>query len=101
MALGRHTNYKLSTGDVDGASMLTTRAMTIATNYGMTLTRISLRVLMGSILLQRGDPSGEFLLRRAIAHADRIGYQLQVERASKILLQHGSDSLMAEQRWGN
>jgi hypothetical protein len=43
-----------------------------------------------TILLQRGDPSGEYLLRRAIAHADRIGYQLQVERANKILLRYKS-----------
>jgi hypothetical protein len=73
--------------DYEYAGTLAAEAMTVATRYGMVLQRIALRVLMGRILLRRNDMSGRYLLSRAIAHADRIGYQLQVDRAQQAFLQ--------------
>jgi tetratricopeptide (TPR) repeat protein len=86
MALGRYARHRLELGDVEAASSLAKQSMIFAGKNGMTLERISLRVLMGTILLSKGDRSGLYLLRRAIAHADRIGFQQQVDRAHRALL---------------
>ena len=86
IALNKHAAHKLILGDLQAAAALATQSMQIATNHGMVLNRISARTLMGTILLRSGGSSGEYLLRRAIAHADRIGYQLHVDIAKKALL---------------
>ena len=87
MVHARRANLKLELGDTQSAASFATQAMQVASSNGMVLNRISTRTLMGQILLRQGDPSGEFLLRRAIAHADRIGYQLHVDRAQEALLE--------------
>lgn len=73
--------------DYEYAGALAAQAMTVAARHGMVLQKIALRVLMGRILLRRNDDSGRYLLDRAIAHADRIGYQLQIDRAQRALLE--------------
>ena len=85
-ALRGEAEFRLNTNDLEAASIKASEAMRVATRYGMTLQRIALRVLMGRILLRRGDRSGHYLLQRALAHADRVGYQLQVDRAQQAIL---------------
>ncbi|GAA0334823.1 hypothetical protein GCM10009087_51450 [Sphingomonas oligophenolica] len=67
------------------AMQLTARAMIVALRSGAVLRRIGLRVIMGRLMLLSGDPAGEYLLRRAIEHADLIGYGAAVERAQQAL----------------
>lgn len=86
MALHREAEWRMERGDLTAAAALATQAMCSATANGMTLMRIRLRTLMGEIMLRQGDPSGEFLLQRAVTHANRIGYQLQLNQARKALL---------------
>ncbi len=81
LALRGKAQYLLKLGHLDSAGFLAAEAMKEATRYGMTLHRIALRVLMGKILLRRGDKSGHYLLERAIVLSNRIGYQLQVDNA--------------------
>jgi hypothetical protein len=85
-ALRGEAEFNLELGNIEVAGMLAAEAMTIAVRYGMVLQRIALRVLMGKILLMRNNSSGDYLLQRAIAHADRIGYQLQLDHAQRALL---------------
>lgn len=85
-ALRREAEWRMERDDLTVAAALTTQAMQHATRNGMVLMRISLRTLMGSIMLRQGDASGEFLLQRAIRHADRIGYQQEVNKARNALL---------------
>lgn len=92
IALRREAEWRMQRDDLTVAAALTTQAMQCAASNGMTLMRISLRTLMGSIMLRQGDASGEYLLKRAIHHADRIGYQLQVNQARKVLLEAKSTS---------
>ena len=82
-------------GDFEAAGNFAKQAMIHASNNGMTLDRISLRVLMGTILLNKGDLSGRYLLLRAIDHADKIGYQLMVDRAQRALLHDESKKLIS------
>ena len=82
-ALRGEAEFRLNTNDLEAASIKASEAMRVATRYGMTLQRIALRVLMGRILLRRGE---HYLLQRALAHADRVGYQLQVDRAQQAIL---------------
>jgi SIR2-like domain len=87
IALRREAEWRMQRDDLTVAAALATQSMQCAARNGMTLMRISLRTLMGSIMLRQGDASGEFLLKRAIHHADRIGYQLQVNKAREVLLE--------------
>lgn len=86
MVLHREAEWRMERDDLPAAAALATRAMCYATANGMTLMRIRLRTLMGEIMLRQGDPSGDFLLQRALSHANRIGYQLQLNQARKALL---------------
>lgn len=86
-ALRAQASYRLRAGDYEAAGTAAAEAMTIATRCGMTLQAIALRVIMGKILLLRGDQSGYHLLERAVLHADGIGYQLQVDRAQQAMLE--------------
>lgn len=85
-ALRREAEWRMEREDLTVAAALTTQAMQHAKRNGMTLMLISLRTLMGSIMVRQGDASGEFLLQRAIRHADRVGYQLEVNKARNALL---------------
>jgi hypothetical protein len=86
MVLHREAEWRMERDDMTAAAAIATRAMCYATANGMTLMRIRLRTLMGEIMLRQGDPSGEFLLQRALSHANRIGYQPQLNQARKALL---------------
>jgi tetratricopeptide (TPR) repeat protein len=82
---------KLTSGDHDAALEHAADAMAIATRYGLSLRKISLRILMGQILIKRGDPhSGRALLDRAIRNADRVNYQRAVELAQNVLAEEAS-----------
>jgi len=65
---------------------ITANAMTRATTCGMVLRRITLRIIMGRIMLLQGDRSGIWLVQRAIRDADQIGYQAAVQYGQGILL---------------
>src|SRR5204863_6858350 len=67
-------------GDYDGALEHATDALAVAARFGFSLRKISLRILIGRIRIERKDPkSGNALLKRAITNADRVGYQRVVE----------------------
>jgi SIR2-like domain len=83
LALRGKAEHFLRLGHIDASSAATAEAMIEATRYGMTLHRVALRVLMGRILLARGDRSGIYLLNRAIVLSNRIGYQRQLDNAQK------------------
>lgn len=82
-ALREEAEHRIALEDLEGASQSAALAMALATRHGMVLQRIALRVVMGRILLRRKEPSGQHLLKRATMLADRIGYQLMVERAQE------------------
>ncbi len=72
-------------GDFDGALEQASEALAVAARYGFTLRKIALRILVGQILVKRGDPiSGAALLERASRIADRLGYQRAVEEAYRV-----------------
>jgi tetratricopeptide (TPR) repeat protein len=81
---------KLEGGDYDAALERAADAMATATRYGMSLRKIGLRILMGQILIRRGDPlSGQALIERAIRSADRVGYQGAVGLAQRVRATEG------------
>lgn len=82
---------KQTGGDFDAALEHAADAMATATRYGLTLRKISLRILIGQILMNRGDPlSGKAILDTAIRNADRINYQRAVETAQNVLVKESS-----------
>lgn len=73
---------RFTEGDYDGALEQAAESLAIATRFGFSLRKISLRILIGQILIQRGDPiSGHAMLDQATRIADRVGYQRAVEQA--------------------
>jgi tetratricopeptide (TPR) repeat protein len=83
---------KLSSGDYESALEHASEAMALAARYGMTLRKIGLRVLIGHILIRRGDRlSGQALVAHAVEAADRFGYQRAVEAAQRIAVEEGLD----------
>lgn len=81
-AQGRLAWTKFNNGDYDAALEHISEAMAIATRYGLTLYKISLRATMGLILIKRGNmDAGRTLIRNAINGAVRIGYQRAIENA--------------------
>jgi tetratricopeptide (TPR) repeat protein len=79
---------KMDGGDHDAALEHAADAMAIAVRYGLSLRKISLRIIIGQILVRRGDPvSGRALLERAIRNADRVNYQRAVEHAQNVLVE--------------
>jgi tetratricopeptide (TPR) repeat protein len=71
---------RMMAGDYDGALEHVSEAMSVAMRYGFSLRKISLRILIGKILIRRGDPeSGYAVLEQAARNADRVGYQRAVE----------------------
>ena len=76
---------RLEGGDYDVALEHAADAMSTATRFGLSLRKISLRILIGQLLLKRGDIlTGQALLDRAIRNADRVDYQRAVELAQKV-----------------
>ncbi len=87
MALAR---LKFESGDYETALDHATEAMALASRYGHSLRKISIRLDMGQILIRRGDPkSGAALLAHAAEAADRFGYQRAVETAQRIRVEEG------------
>lgn len=85
---------KFEGGDYDSALERIADAITTATRYGLSLRKISLRILMGQILTRRGDRrSGPNLISRATRNADRVGYQGAVGLAQRVQALEGSGQL--------
>ncbi len=81
---------KVKSGDYDAALEHASDAMAVASRFGMSLRKIALRTLIGSILIKRGDQySGHALIDQAIKEADRIGYQRAVEAAQDVRILEG------------
>jgi hypothetical protein len=81
---------KFESGDYETALDHATEAMALASRYGHSLRKISIRLDMGQILIRRGDPkSGAALLAHAAEAADRFGYQRAVETAQRIRVEEG------------
>lgn len=75
-------------GDYDGALEHASDAMAIATRFGFSLKKTTLRTLIGQILIKRGDRvSGQALIQQAMRNADRIGYQRALEHAREVNLE--------------
>jgi tetratricopeptide (TPR) repeat protein len=77
---------KFHSGDYDAAFEHVSEAMATATRYGMTLYKISLRTLMGQILIRRGNgEAGRTLIQSSINGALRVGYQRAIGSARQVL----------------
>lgn len=80
----------MTSGDFEVALEHATDAMTVAVRHGLSLRKVSLRILIGRILVLRGDPqSGRALIESGKAAASRIGYQGAVSRAQSTLTMGG------------
>ncbi len=76
----------MASGDFEVALEHACDALTVATRFGLSLRKISLRILIGRILMHRGDPqSGRALIEAGKAAAGRVGYQQAVSRAQAAL----------------
>jgi tetratricopeptide (TPR) repeat protein len=83
-------HVRRAAGDYDGALEHATEAMSVATRFGFSLRKISLRILIGEILIRRGNPvSGNALIERAIRNADRVGFQHAIELCRQVSLKYG------------
>lgn len=77
---------KFDSGDFDVALEHAADAMATASRYGLNLRKISLRILIGQILIGRGDPvSGAALVQKAIKNAERVGYHTAIELSQRVL----------------
>jgi len=86
-ALGASTQLRLAVGEVEAAAHDCSRALALATRYGMALPRITLRILMGRVLERRGDTeNARFLFERAVIAAEAIGYQRAIDRGRAQLM---------------
>lgn len=91
-ALGASSQLRLEVGEVEAAANDASRAMALATRYGMALSRISLRIMAGRALEKRGDvANARFMFERALGAAERIGYQRAVDSASARLMRPAQD----------
>jgi tetratricopeptide (TPR) repeat protein len=83
-ALGTLARLRFEAGDYDGALEKASDAMAIAIRFGFALRKISLRILIGTCLIRRGDPiSGNAILDEAVRIADLLGYQRAIELAHR------------------
>jgi tetratricopeptide (TPR) repeat protein len=83
-ALGTLARLRFEAGDYDGALERASDAMAIAIRFGFALRKISLRILIGTCLIRRGDPiSGNAILDEAVRIADLLGYQRAIELAHR------------------
>ncbi|HYI39570.1 MAG TPA: SIR2 family protein [Allosphingosinicella sp.] len=79
---------KLRMGDHEAALENAADALATASRYGLSLRKISLRIVIGRILIARGDPnSGRALINAAIEEADRRGYQSALRAAQRALIE--------------
>lgn len=79
---------RFKSGDFDGALEQIGGALAIAARYGFTLRKISLRVLLGQIMIKRGDvKTGRALVRQSIIFAERVGYQRSVQLGQKVMIE--------------
>jgi hypothetical protein len=86
-ALGASTHLRLAMGDIETAAIDCSHALALAARYGLTLSRISLRVLTGRVLEQRGDlDNARFMFERAASEAERRGYRQAVDVASRLMM---------------
>lgn len=77
---------KFDGGDFDVALEYAADALATASRYGLNLRKISLRILIGQILIARGDPiSGRALIEKAVKNAERVGYHTAIELAQRVL----------------
>jgi tetratricopeptide (TPR) repeat protein len=77
---------KFDSGDFDVALEYAADALATASRYGLNLRKISLRILIGQILIARGDPiSGRALIEKAIKNAERVGYHTAIELAQRVI----------------
>lgn len=91
-ALGASSQLRLEAGEVEAAANDASRALALATRYGMALSRISLRIQTGRALEKRGDAANaRFMFERALSAAERIGYQRAVDSASARLMRPAQD----------
>ena len=80
---------RMSGGDYDGALEHASDALALAMRFGFALRKVTLRIMIGEILVQRGDPySGRSMLDQAMQEADRIGYQRAVEKVHQVQLKY-------------
>jgi tetratricopeptide (TPR) repeat protein len=80
---------RMSGGDYDGALEHASDALALAMRFGFALRKVTLRIMIGEILVQRGDAySGKSMLDQAMQEADRIGYQRAVEKVHQVQLKH-------------
>jgi tetratricopeptide (TPR) repeat protein len=80
-------HIRMASGDIEAALEHATDALTVATRHGQSLRKITLRILIGSILIRRGDPmSGRALIERGKAAAIRVGYQRATALAQTVLM---------------
>lgn len=79
---------KILQGEFDLAGKFAADSVAIATRYGMKLRRISALLMLGEALCRNGDEvSGRKVLEDSGIAAQKLGYQLAVERKQDILLQ--------------
>ncbi len=81
---------RMASGDIEMALEHATDALTVATCHGLSLRKITLRILIGRILVRRGDPqSGRALIASGKEAAGRIGYQRATAVAQNALATEG------------
>jgi len=91
-------------GDYDTALQYAADALAIACRYGHSLHKIALRVEIGQILIQRGDPkSGAALIESAVTSAMRTGNQRTVDVVQRslgndLLRPHFTDGILAQRQ---
>lgn len=94
-------HHMRESGDYDTALRYASDALAIACRYGHSLHKISLRVDIGQILIERGDPiSGMALLDRAVQSAMRAGYHRTIERVQSARRLESAASLISLQGQG-
>lgn len=77
-------------GQLGPAVQAASEAVAIAAKQGMKIRRISCSILLGELICRNGDhKTGRRLLEEAGEAAQRIGYQLAVERQQKAMHQLG------------
>lgn len=93
----RLAGHMRESGDYDTALRYASDALAIACRYGHSLHKIALRVEIGQILIQRGDPqSGIALIERAEESAARTGYHRIAERVQDARRQEARISAAAQ-----
>lgn len=78
---------RLFVSDFEGALRFAMDAMMIATRYGMTLRKITLRAVLAKIMAARGHPvTAEQLARTCIKMATRLRFQTAIDKAAQVII---------------